>query len=127
MNNSTVWSPPTTMQRRSGPRRARSDREPRVECATWKSLKTIGKRCVSSVHHRCTGAVTILCCAPVITWGAPEMHKILWIMQWKTDQKARDMGPSRTSEWDMGVYIGTYQWMHGIFVLLWAYSFVGLL
>ena len=30
--------------------------------------KTIGKRCVFSVHHMCTGAVTILCCAPGITW-----------------------------------------------------------
>ena len=68
MNIFTVWSPPTATQRRSGPRRARSDRELRAECATWESLKTIGKRCVSSVHHRCTGAVTILCRAPGITW-----------------------------------------------------------
>ena len=90
MNNSTVWSPPMATQRRSGPRRARSDRELRAECATWKSLKTIGKRCVSSMPHRCTGAVAILCCAPVITWGAPEMHANLRETD-RTDQKARDM------------------------------------
>ena len=91
MNIFTVWSPPTATQRRSGPPCTHSERELRAECATWKSLKTTGKRCVSSVHPRCTGAVTILCCAPVIAWGAPETCKILSITDWKTDQKARDV------------------------------------
>ena len=91
MNDSTVWSPPTTMQRRSGPWRARSDRELRVECATWKSLKTIGKRCVFSMHHRCTSAVAILCCAPGITWGAPGTCKNNCLLDWETDQKPRDI------------------------------------
>ena len=55
MDNSTVWSLPTAAQRQSGPRHARAERGLRTECTTWKSLKTIGKRCVFSGHHRCIG------------------------------------------------------------------------
>ena len=48
MNNSTVWSLPTAAQRASGPRHARAERGLRTKCATWESLKTIGKPCVSA-------------------------------------------------------------------------------
>ena len=63
-NNSTVWSPPAATQRRSGSRHARSERELRAKCVTWKTLKTIGKRCFFSMHHRCISFVTMTCCAP---------------------------------------------------------------
>ncbi len=86
-----VWSPPKATQRWSGPRHASSDRELCVECATGKSLENHRKRSVFSVHHRCTGAVTILCCARVMTWGSPEMYTNDWIIDEKTDQKSRDM------------------------------------
>ena len=56
MNNSTVWPLPTAAQRASGPRHARAERGLRAKCATWESLKTIGKRCVFSGHHRCIGS-----------------------------------------------------------------------
>ena len=87
----TVRSLSTNTQRRNGARRARSDRELRVECATWKSLKTIGKRCVFSVHHRCIGLTQ--------TWTV--LRRRTWVHVWnvqnnmgfheKTDQKACDM------------------------------------
>ena len=39
MNNSTAWFPPAATQRRSGSRHARSERELRAKCVTWKTLK----------------------------------------------------------------------------------------
>ena len=43
------------------------------------------------MHHRCTGAVTILCCAPGITWAAAGTRKNNCLDDAKTDQKPRDM------------------------------------
>ena len=57
MNISTVWSLPTATQRRSGPRHARSERELRAKCTTWKSLKnhreTLCFQCAPWVRQFC--------------------------------------------------------------------------
>ena len=89
MNIFMVWSLPMATQWRSGPRRAPSERELRVERATWKSLKNHRK--TFSVRHRCSGAVTMACCPPGITWSVCGMHGFCWNIDWKTDRKARDM------------------------------------
>ena len=71
MNILTIRSLPTATQRQGGPWHAQVARRLRVKCVTWKSLKTIGKRCVSSVHQRHGGVNTILYCEPKCT---KELH-----------------------------------------------------
>ena len=56
-SGSTVWSPPTATQRRSGSRHACSERELRAKCVTWKSLKNHREmllfQCAPWVHQFC--------------------------------------------------------------------------
>ena len=73
MNDSTAWSLPTGTERRSGPRYARAARGLRVKCVTWKSLKTIGKRCVFSVTQRQGCVNTILYCGYRYAWEGSNM------------------------------------------------------
>ena len=91
MNNSTVWSPPTATQRRSGPRRARSDRKLRAECTTWKSLKnyrnTLSFQCAPWMHRRCDNSV--LCSCDDLGSSGNVQNNLE--IDGKTDQKPREV------------------------------------
>ena len=92
MNVFIVRSLPTDTQRRSGARRARSDRELRVECATWESLKNLlgGKSSPRRVRHQChCGAMaTLLFLSQLVNGGCTSAiravtHSVHHTAQWR--------------------------------------------